>query len=131
MTDMALAQRWLITVAAGSLIPGKKRQNQIALSLLRGWRSYQKTGRCPWTGVVLDDYTFFLHAFAQRYGAEDDDLYQWLRDEGIKMLDIMNGTEKEKVCWACGAIINVGDTQKDNISCTICAGSVRMRKIGP
>lgn len=57
MTDKALAKEWLKTVDASAIIPEKKRQNQIALSLLRGWRSYQKTGLCPWTRVALHDYT--------------------------------------------------------------------------
>lgn len=123
MTDTALAKKWLKTVAADAVIPGKKRQNQIAFNLLRGWRSYQNTGLCPWTKEVLYDYTFFLHAFAQRYSGEDDELYHWLRDEGIKMLDILNGTKDRKFCRAWGVIISPGDTEECNTLCTICAGA--------
>ncbi len=130
MTDTALAKRWLKTVAADAVIPGKKRRNKIALNLLRGWRSYQKSGLCPWTKEVLYDYTFFLHAFAQRYGGENNELYQWLRDKGIKMLDILNGTKERKLCWACGAIINSGDTEGSTTLCSICADSALMRRIG-
>lgn len=122
MTDRALAKKWLKSVNADSIIEDKKRQEKIALSLLRGWRRYQETGLSPWTQEPLCDYTYFLHAFAQRHGGSDDELYQWLSVQGVKMLEILDGAEGGKHCRFCGRVMTSGNNNINKALCSVCKG---------
>lgn len=139
MTDLHLADKWVKETRAGEAISDKRQLKKVSLSLLRAWRRYKKTGRCPWTGADLYDYTHFLHAFADRYAGSDDDLYHWLTDSGLKMLDIMqqreSGAQPAKFCPICGRRLTQatsGQGPKGKAWCNSCAINAKLKNIiGP
>lgn len=115
MSDYSQANIWLEKTGASKVVANKPLAKRIATGLLRGWRKYIKTGRCPWTGEELYDYTYFLHAFAQHYAGTDDELYSWLTENGYKMMDIIfnqDNSSPNRFCPVCGRILTTANTAK-------------------
>lgn len=136
MSDSQQARKWVERTGAEAVIGDKRQACKIGLSLLRSWRRYKKTGRSTWTDGELYDYTYFLHAFAQRHAGPNDELYFWLTDSGLKILDALQHEEDLKpthFCRVCGTILT-----KDNYDeglhqvkswCNKCAGDARLKGI--
>lgn len=138
MSDSQQARKWVERTGAEAVIGDKRQACKLGLSLLRAWRRYKKTGDCLWTDGELYDYTYFLHAFAQRHAGSNDELYFWLTDGGLKILDALqyqDDLKPTRFCRVCGTILT-----KDNYSadqslsqvkswCDKCARDSRLKKI--
>ena len=142
MTDARQARRWVELTGAENIIQDRSKARKIALSLLRGWRRYKKTGLCPWTDEELYDYTCFLHAFADRHAGNDDDLYHWLSNCSLAMLDsqTQDSPAQNRLCPICGRLLtmaNVAKTDSGEVQvsiqgkswCRKCMEDTRLKKI--
>lgn len=143
MSDLRQAKLWIKESGADSAIADREKVKKIALSLVRGWRRYKKTGRSPWSGGDLYDYTYFLHEFADRYAGPDDALYKWLCEKAVSImedLDYLDGSGvPNRFCPVCGRILtaaNVARTENGEVAsahkkswCQACAEDARLRKL--
>jgi len=143
MTDAQVANKWVEETGAKEVFRSEAEAKKVGLSLLRAWRRYKKTGRCPWTGDELYDYTCFIHAFADKFAPEDDNLYHWLTANSHRLMH--NNLASSPIsgcgfCPVCGRALtsdNVARGENSEILsfaqgkswCSLCAAEARLRKI--
>ena len=93
MDKTQLVKNWIHQSGAYSFFPDKGKAFALGWKLLNDYLFFLECGRCPETMVELYDFTQFLDTFADLYAGEDDDLYNWIVQQGHTIIETIQHEE--------------------------------------
>jgi len=93
MDKTQLVKNWVRQSGVEKHLTDKGKAFGLGWKLINDYLFFLESGCSPESKVVLYDFTQFIDTFADLYAGEDDELYQWIVNNGHTIIDALQQEE--------------------------------------